>query len=259
MERRTRLAQRLSQDGPTVFGTWVKIPALETVELLGEVGFDFIVVDMEHAPLSLESAYRAIVVAQAMGMGALVRVPDRSSSHIQRLLDAGADGILVPRVTDVVTCRAAIDAMRFSPRGERGLGSTSRAGRWGLEASAGYLSLGDSAVVRGVQVEDQAGLRAIDEMLAVDGLTAVFIGAGDLSLSSGLPASHPDNDALIGAALAACQAAGMPCGTAVGDAAAAVAAARRGFRFVMVSNDATMFALAARDLIRGLGEYGKQT
>ncbi len=252
MERRIRFAERLSQDGPTLFGTWVKIPALETVELLGEVGFDFIVVDMEHAPLTLESAYRAIVVAQAMGMGALVRVPDRSNSHIQRLLDSGADGVLVPRVTDAVTCRAAVDAMRFSPRGERGLGTTSRAGRWGLDGAAEYLARGDTGVVRGVQVEDQDGLRAIDEMLAVDGLTALFIGTGDLSLSSGLPASHPDNDTLIGDTLTACRKAGVPCGTAVGDSAAAVAAARRGFRFVMVSNDATIFATAARDLLRGV-------
>jgi 2-keto-3-deoxy-L-rhamnonate aldolase RhmA len=257
MERRIRFAERLSQDGPTLFGTWVKIPALETVELLGEVGFDFIVVDMEHAPLSMESAYRAIVVAQAMGMGALVRVPDRSNSHIQRLLDSGADGILVPRVTDTATCRAAVDAMRFSPRGDRGLGTTSRAGRWGLDTTADYLSRGGTGVVRGVQVEDQGGLQAIDELLAVDGLTALFIGTGDLSLSSGVPASHPDNDVLIGNALAACRAAGVPCGTAVGDPAAAVAAARRGFRFVMVSNDATIFATAARDLIRGLDEQGR--
>ncbi|HSB84890.1 MAG TPA: aldolase/citrate lyase family protein, partial [Ilumatobacteraceae bacterium] len=147
-------ARRLASDGPTVFGTWVKLPTLETVELLGHAGFDFIVVDMEHAPLTLESAYRAIVTAQGMGMGALVRVPDRSDSHLQRLLDAGADGILVPRVTDAATCRASVDAMRFSPIGVRGLGSTSRAGRWGLVGSVDYLEHGRTGIVRGVQVED---------------------------------------------------------------------------------------------------------
>ena len=128
------------------FGTWVKLPTIETVELLGHAGFDFIVVDMEHAPLTLESAYRAIVMAQAMGMGALVRVPDRSDSHLQRLLDSGADGILVPRVTDAATCRASVDAMRFSPAGVRGLGSTSRAGRWGLDASAPPRARNDGIV-----------------------------------------------------------------------------------------------------------------
>jgi len=197
MHERGGFARLLATDGPTVFGTWVKLATLETVELLGHAGFDFIVVDMEHAPLTLESAYRAIVTAQAMGMGALVRVPDRSDSHLQRVLDAGADGILVPRVTDVATCRASVDAMRFSPTGTRGLGTTSRAGRWGLGTMAEYLEHGQNGIVRGVQVEDQGGLRVIDEIVAVEGLSALFIGTGDLSLSSGLPASHPDNDALI--------------------------------------------------------------
>jgi 2-keto-3-deoxy-L-rhamnonate aldolase RhmA len=252
MHERGRFAKQLASDEPTVFGTWVKLPTLETVELLGHAGFDFIVVDMEHAPLTLESAYRAIVTAQGMGMGALVRVPDRSDSHLQRLLDAGADGILVPRVTDAATCRASVDAMRFSPVGVRGMGSTSRAGRWGVDTPADYLEYGRTGIVRGVQVEDQDGLRQIDEILAVDGLNALFIGTGDLSLSSGLPASHPDNDELITKTLASCRARGIPCGTAVGDAAAARAAADRGFRFVMVSNDATMFGKAAADLRRAI-------
>lgn len=252
MDRRVPLAHRLRGDGPTLFGTWVKIPALETVELLAEVGFDYVVVDLEHAPLTLESAYRAIVVAQAMGMGVLVRVPDRSDSHLQRLLDSGADGILVPRVSDADTCRAAVDAMQFSPVGERGMGSTSRAGRWGLASAAEYVRSGTDDVVRGVQVEDQAGLRAVDGILAVDGLSALFIGTGDLSLSSGKPPSDPENATLIDHTLVACAERGVPCGTAVGDAAAAVAAAERGFRFVMVSNDATIFATAARDLRRAI-------
>jgi 2-dehydro-3-deoxyglucarate aldolase/4-hydroxy-2-oxoheptanedioate aldolase len=252
MYERGSFAQRLADGGPTVFGTWVKLPTIETVELLGHAGFDFIVVDMEHAPLTLESAYRAIVVAQAMGMGALVRVPDRSDSHLQRLLDSGADGVLVPRVTDAATCRASVDAMRFSPAGVRGSGSTSRAGRWGLDTSANYLEHGTNGIVRGVQVEDQDGLRGIDEILAVEGLNALFIGTGDLSLSSGLPASHPDNDSLIASTLEKCRARGVPCGTAVGDATAGRAAAERGFRFVMVSNDATMFGAAARDIRRAI-------
>ena len=84
--------------GPTTFGTWVKLPSLETLELLAAAGFEFVVVDMEHSPLTLDFAYQAIVVAQGLGLAVLVRVPDRSGSHLQRLLDAGADGILVPQV-----------------------------------------------------------------------------------------------------------------------------------------------------------------
>lgn len=246
-------AARLVAGGPTLFGTWAKVPALETVELIAHAGWDFLVVDMEHAPLTLEWMYRMTVVGQGHGLGVLVRVPDRSDSHYQRVLDSGADGILVPRVTDAATCRAAVDGMRFSPGGQRGMGATSRAGRWGLAPTSEYLAGGD-AVVRGVQVEDQGGLRAIDSIVAVEGLGALFIGTGDLALASGLPASHPDNDALIAGALAVCRDRQVPCGTAVGDAAAARAAAARGFAFVMVSNDTTVFGQAMRDLRHSVGD-----
>jgi len=81
--------------------------AMEVVELVGRAGFDYVVVDLEHSPLDLETAYRLIFAAQACGMAALVRVPDRSGSHVQRVLDAGADGILVPQVSSVAEATAA--------------------------------------------------------------------------------------------------------------------------------------------------------
>src|SRR5690606_15671229 len=92
---------RLRAASHVLVGTWVKIPALETVEILADAGFDFIVLDTEHAPLTFEAVYGATVVAQGAGMSVLVRVPDRSGSHLQRLLDIGVDGILVPRVRTV--------------------------------------------------------------------------------------------------------------------------------------------------------------
>ena len=110
-------------------GTWAKIPALETVELLGHAGYDFVVIDMEHAPHSFQTAYQAIAHAQSVGMAALVRAPDRSSSVTQRLLDAGADGILTPRVETPEQAADVTAAMAFPPLGYRGNGSTSRAAR----------------------------------------------------------------------------------------------------------------------------------
>jgi len=245
-------ARRLAATETTLIGTWVKIPALETVEMLAHAGFDYVVVDLEHAPLTLDAAYRAIVVAQSLGMGALVRVPDRSESHLQRILDTGADGILVPRVTDAAMCRQVVDGMRFSPAGLRGMGGTSRAGRWGLDAASEYIRRGTDEVVRGVQVEDRQALESIDDILSTEGLNALFIGLGDLSLSTGAPATDPDNDRLVANALARCRAAGVPCGTAVGGPEAARACADRGFRFVMVSNDATIFGRAATDVRRAI-------
>ncbi len=242
----------LRTPGSCRFGTWVKIPALETVELLAHAGFDFIVIDMEHAPLTFESAYRAIVVAQGLGMAALVRLPDQNNNDVQRILDSGADGLLVPRVRSADEARRAMDSMLFSPRGSRGLGITSRAGRWGLLPTPAYVEHGDQRIVRAIQLEDREALLDAERILAVDGVNAAFIGLGDLALSTGLPAGHADNQALVDTLLAAGRRHGIPCGTAAGTAEAARQFAERGFSFVMVSNDATLFGRAAQDLVKTL-------
>jgi 2-dehydro-3-deoxyglucarate aldolase/4-hydroxy-2-oxoheptanedioate aldolase len=249
--------QGLQHPGPATFGTWVKLPSFETLEMLASAGFEFVVIDMEHSPLTLDFAYGATVVAQGLGMAVLVRVPDRSGSHIQRLLDAGVDGILVPQVSSADEARRVVGQMVFSPEGRRGMGSTSRAGRWGLAGTAEYLGGGDR-VVRGIQLEDREALAEMDAIVDTPGLGAVFLGTGDLSLSSGLPASAPELQDLTDKLLAATRARDLPCGTAVGDSAAALAAADRGFSFVMVSNDATMFGRAAAQIGADLASGRRQ-
>lgn len=244
--------QQLSPGQGCKFGTWVKLGTLETLEMLAIAGFDFVVVDMEHAPHTLESAYRLIVAAQGFGMRALVRLPDSGGALVQRILDSGADGVLVPRVRTVAEARAVAEGLRFSPGGSRGLGITSRAGHWGLKGTPDYVAEGNDQVFRGVQLEDAPALRNADAILAEKGINAAFVGPGDLALSTGKPATHPENAALIDGLLATCRERRMPCGTAVADAAAARAASERGFSFVMVSNDCTLFGKAAQALVRGI-------
>jgi 2-keto-3-deoxy-L-rhamnonate aldolase RhmA len=243
--------ETLRAPGACQFGTWVKLGSPETLELLALAGFDFVVLDMEHAPLTFESAYRGIVLAQGLGMKALVRLPDSAGAYVQRILDSGADGVLVPRVRTVAEAAQVMGGMLFSPQGSRGLGITSRAGHWGLKPVPQYVAQGDAGVFRAVQLEDQAALADAAAILGVPGVNAAFVGPGDLALSSGKPATHPENAALIDGLIAEARRRGMPCGTAVGDAAAARQARERGFSFVMVSNDASLFARAASDLVRG--------
>ncbi|MDD2924648.1 aldolase/citrate lyase family protein [Rhodoferax sp.] len=244
--------QTLAQPGSCQLGTWVKLGTLETLEALALAGFDFVVIDMEHAPHTYETAYRCIVGAQGFGMRALVRLPDSNGTDVQRILDSGADGVLVPRVRCAEEARQVMDGMIFSPRGSRGLGITSRAGHWGLKTTAQYVEHGNTAVFRGVQLEEVEALRQADQIMGVEGVNAVFVGAGDLALSSGKPANHPDNAALIDQLLTTARQLGLPCGTAVGDAAMARQARERGFNYVMVSNDLSLFAKAAAELVRGL-------
>lgn len=244
--------QRLRTRERCLFGTWVKLPTHETLEMLARAGFDYVVIDAEHAPLTLETIYRLIAHAQALGLGALVRVPDQASNDFQRLLDCGADGLLVPRVRNADEARRAIGRMVFSPVGERGLGITSRAGSWGTVALEDYLRRGTDDVLRCVQFEDRQVLENPGSVLDVEGVNAAFIGMGDLSMTTGLPATHPELQALADGLLAACHERNVPCGAAAGDAAAALRAAERGFAFVMVSNDATLFARAASAVVQQL-------
>ena len=244
----TGFARALREADRTLVGTWVKIPSLETVEILGLAGFDFVVIDMEHAPLDLQSAYAATVVAQGTGMQVLVRVPDRSGSHLQRLLDSGVDGLLVPRVESGDQAAAAALGMTFSPDGWRGNGSTSRAGRWGGIDLATYLARGDD-VLRAVQVEDLGGLRRAAEILSVPHLNGAFVGMGDLQLSSGLGAADPVVRDAVAGFLAEAAARRIPVGTAVQTPEQVEAAARLGYSFVMVSNDTGILRGAATDLV----------
>lgn len=249
MGSRTSIVERLKADNAFLVGTWVKIPSLEIVELLGHVGFDFAIVDMEHAPHSFPSAYQAIATAQASGMAALVRAPDRSGSAIQRLFDGGADGILVPRVETPAQAAEATAAMAFPPMGHRGMGYTSRAARWGLDTAAEYLDWGRNHILRGVQLEDIGALESIDAILEAPALNAIFIGFGDLALSSGLPGTHQTLRDLERKVLDAARAKNIPCGTAVQKPEDAVRCRDAGYSYVMISADTTIFAQAARSLI----------
>lgn len=242
----------LRQSGACQFGTWVKLGAPETLECLAIAGFDFVVVDMEHAPHTFESAYRTIVLAQALGMKALVRLPDSHGANVQRILDSGADGVLVPRVRSVEEARQVAEGMIFSPRGSRGLGITSRAGQWGLKTTPQYVQEGNELVLRAPQLEDPGALRQVEQILDVEGINAVFVGPGDLALVTGKPATDPENAALVDHVVKVANARGVPCGTAVGDAAAALKARERGFNFVMVSNDLSLFAKSAQALVKGI-------
>jgi len=246
-----------ARSGPRgLLGTWAKIPSLETIEMLGHAGFDFLVIDMEHAPLALDRAYELIFATQRMGMAALVRLPDHLGSPIQPLLDGGADGLLVPRITSVDVADAITRRMVFAPAGERGLGFTSRAGRWSLMPMGDYLQRGDGQCLRMVQLEDWATLEAATDFAKLRYVNGLFVGLGDLFLSSGKPPVAPEVQQLVQQVLQVTQAAGILSGIAAGSPAEARQYLDLGYRLVMVSNDATLFGKAAAEAVRATLQPG---
>lgn len=233
-----------------LLGTWLKIPAFETVELLAHAGFDFVVIDMEHSPLGLDRVYELIFASQRMGMAALVRLPDQLGTPVQPLLDAGADGLLVPRISSTEIANEISARMVFGPAGERGLGFTSRAGRWGLMPLPDYLEHGDKQCLRMIQLEDWATLEAAPQFAELEHVNGIFVGLGDLYLSSGKTPNTPEVQALVGSVLEATKEAGILSGIAANTPADAKQYLDMGYSLVMVSNDATLFGRAATETVK---------
>jgi 4-hydroxy-2-oxoheptanedioate aldolase len=234
----------------------VKLPAIESVELMAEAGMDLVVIDLEHSALSIETAAVLTSVALGRGLLPLVRVPDHSPSWIQRCLDFGARGVVVPHVDSLEQARAAQDAARFEPRGRRGVGPTSRAGAWNLRPIADYLAT-DSAVAVVAQIESMAGIESVDAILGHRSADALLVGAADLSASLGVAMDDPHVTSLMLEVLDKCLAADLPCAIAIGaDGTRAAELGRRGFRVVLVGNDATMLGNAARAVRSAVDDPG---
>lgn len=232
--------------GRTAIGTWVKLPTSDSVELLARAGFDFLVVDMEHAPLDVLTVHQLLGTARGCGVPALVRVPDRTPSTISRVLDSGASGVLVPHVDTVADARSVVSAGRFPPHGSRGYGPTVRAGAWGADVP-GYRAAGaQMALVP--QLESREAVAAAREIGAVEGVDALFVGPADLAVATGLDASSAEFAALLDDVASAAKELELPLGTAVGTAAAARALPHH-HDFVLIGNDASLLGSAARAVV----------
>lgn len=243
------MAERLLDGDGVRLGAWIKLATTESVEIMAAAGLDFVVVDLEHSVIDLGLAGQMIALARAAGITPLVRVPGIDGPTIGRVLDAGAQGILLPHVDGPEDARRAVAAMRFPPLGERGAGGTSRAGRWGLLPRSEYVRTGNEEVLCIPQLESVAAIAAAREILAVDGVDAVFLGAGDLSLSMGTSMDDPRVAEQLAAGRAAAAAAGKPCGAAATGPESVERLAGLGHGFVVAGNDATMLARAAHRLV----------
>lgn len=230
-------------------GTWIKLSSPESVEIMAHAGFDFVVIDLEHTTLDLAAAGSHIAMARALGVDPLVRVPDHGLSVIQRVLDAGAAGVVVPHVDTADQARAVIRSTCFPPRGDRGSGGTSRAGRWGLLPRAEYLEYGNDLVSCVVQLESKQAVDNASEILSVEGIGGAFVGTADMSLSMGTGADSDDVNRLVTSALEAARSAGVPIGTASANSDQARTAIARGYDYVVVSNDTSILAAGGRAIV----------
>ena len=239
-------------------GAWVKLSSPESVEILAYAGYDFVVIDLEHTTLDLNAASTHSAMARALGLEPLVRVPDHGLSTIQRVLDAGASGVVVPHVDTVDQARAVVRATCFPPRGIRGSGGTSRAGRWGLLPRADYLEYGNEQAQCIVQLESKEAIDHAAEILAVDGVDSAFVGTADLAMSLEVTGNDDVVQSLVSSALDVASAADLPIGTAAATSDQARTALARGFDYVVLSNDTSILASGARQLVNAVHQPAVQ-
>lgn len=235
--------ERLYDPATRPMGMFVKFPTTETVEILASAGLDFIIIDMEHAPLSIETVYSMIVTAERSGMAALIRIRGHDTFAANTLLDAGASGILVPHCSPYDVAEEIITDMVFPPAGRRGAGGGGRATQWGMDGANEYRRGGAEGIVRVPMIEDPEAVEDIERILAIPGLDAAFIGQGDLTQSTG---DREKAQALVETALTACLEKGIPaCTTAYGDDVES--RLRQGFKFLAIANDTGTFTRAVQD------------
>jgi 4-hydroxy-2-oxoheptanedioate aldolase len=184
--------------GETVIGCWLSLANSFSTEAMGSTGFDWLLIDSEHAPNDIRSLREQLIALDSSPSTAVVRVPIGETWIIKRVLDIGAQTILVPMVESAKEARELVRACRYPPHGIRGVGySTTRAGGFGTIPDYGKTA--DDQVCLLVQVENRAGLNALDEILEVDGIDGVFIGPADLSADFDHMSDimHPDMQKII--------------------------------------------------------------
>lgn len=241
----TALKNRLGED--IELGTFIKFPLVESVELMTIAGFDLVVIDLEHSPMSMESAAQLLAMAKALGIESLVRIPSHGYEWIQRSLDAGARGILIPHVDSVEQAKQIVAAAQFPPRGSRGYGPTTRAGGWAVDPETDYRHDSEETAVI-VQIESEEGVTSIEGILTT-GVDSVFVGPADLSVALGVEPGSTQLTEASRTVLEAARAHGVPCGIAAGAGERARQLIDEGYDYAVVGNDATMLGAGARAMV----------
>lgn len=240
--RAEALRRRLAAEGAR--GLFQIIPSPVVTEALSLSGADFVLVDGEHGAFGIERLEEMVRAGEARGLTILYRAAS-SADDLAKALDSGVAGIVVPRVESVEEALAAIRATRFPPLGARGVGP-GRAGFFGLDMGA----LRDEAALVVLMIETRAGLEALEEIVALEGVDVIMVGPYDLAASLGLGFGSPEHERAIARIREAATAAGRICGVHCPDPETAARRQAEGFRFLTVGFDTACLVEGARAMMR---------
>lgn len=239
MKMRNNFRERLEKQD-YMLGAFIASCNPTNVEILGMNGLDFVILDMEHSQLGLETMVDMIRTAEMNGMVPITRVYTMETKLMRRILDIGAHGIMVPMVSTTEDAHYTIDAVKYPPLGKRGMNG-GRGPKWGDYEN--YIYEANNALVTIFQCETREGLENIEEIAKTPGLDCIFIGTADLSMELGYPweVDHPKVRAAIDKILKVCQENNVLPGIVTTSAEDAVRRVKQGFRVVTCMNDLAFF------------------
>jgi len=181
------LKEKLQNNVPT-FGSWITIGHQSIVEIMASAGFEWLTIDLEHSAINITKAQELISVIQANGMKALVRVSKNEEVVIKRVMDAGADGVIIPMVRTVEDAIQAVDYVKYPPMGKRGVG-LARAQKYGIGFNE-YKEWQKDGTIIIAQIEHIESVHNIDEIILTEGIDGTIVGPFDMSASMGMPGEY---------------------------------------------------------------------
>jgi 2-keto-3-deoxy-L-rhamnonate aldolase RhmA len=251
--------KKLLREGKPVIGVTITVNSVEVAAQAANLGFDFLWIEMEHSPITLETLRNIVLATRGLKAIPFARVPVNELWTAKRVLDAGVLGVIFPFTSTPELARQAAAACKYPPAGRRGSGARLATFRW--PAPEGYYDFSDRNVLVIVNVEEVEALENIDAIAATPGIDVIFIGRSDLSFSLGLRGQqdHPKVQEAVARIAATAKKHNKVLGTLSGNPDQIKRYMEQGFLFFQASTELGLMAAGARELLEPLGKFGLES
>ncbi len=239
-----KLKQKL-KNGEAALGMFITCDSPDLVEIVGLTGFDFVILDTEHGPLSVETTQDLIRAAELRGLTPITRVTENTETTILRSLDVGTHGIQVPQVNDKTIAEGIVNSAKYFPSGNRGL-ALARSANFGLMNPMEYFEKSNEETLIVAHCENKKGLDNLEEIVKVPEIDVIFLGPFDMSQSLGIPGQiqHPKIEEAAEKVLRLSKEAGKAAGIFVPNGEQAKLRIQQGFQYVAIGLDISLFSNA---------------
>ncbi len=250
MDMPINLLKRNLMEGNAQIGCWLTLGSGAVAETCACAGFDWLLIDTEHSPTELSEIHQQLQVINAYKVPSIVRAYWNDAIFIKRLLDLGVQNLLVPYVQSASEAKRAVEAVRYPPRGIRGVSGSSRANLYGRVTD--YFEHADNEICLMVQVESQVAIGNIKEIAAVDGIDVIFIGPADLAADMGFLGfpTHPEVKKVVASAIKEIIGAGKIAATLAFVPEDALAWIDEGAKLLAVNSDMSMLSRTADEVVK---------